>query len=628
MSTNNRQPSPPARGLRLVKWLLGAVVLAALAVGVWVALRAPTVVPTPEPELPTIEARFTDVTDRAGIRFRHTNGAAGQKFLPETMGSGVAVLDFDRDGKPDLFFVNSRPWPGADQTGGSVMQALYRNRGNGTFEDVTVAFGLDVECYGMGVAVADFDNDGWPDIFITAVGGNRLFRNVEGKRFEDVTVRTGLSSTTWTNEPAASFARRTEPMSFPSSAVWLDYDGDGRLDLFVCNYLTWSPARDLGVAAVLPGGVRAYVPPQQFTGAQCQLFRNVDGTRFEDVSATAGVLVSDSGEPGAAPRPVGKALGVVVCDPDGDGWPDIVVANDTVRNFFFHNRPGPNGGRVFQETGLFSGIAYADGRPRGGMGIDAGEILPNTLGVVIANFTHEPDSLFLLRGASPILFTDVAGEFGLASLSTRSMKFGAALFDFDRDGRLDLFTANGHLEPDIELTHTGQTHAQAGQLFWNTGFPGKRFVEAMGPDGLSTFPRMVGRGCAYLDYDGDGKLDLVVTENNGRARLFRNETPDGNTWGCFVLSGEKRQTNRDGIGAEVTVHAGGLVQRRYVTAAHGYLSQCEPSAYFGLGQATTIDRVTVRWPGRNGHTQEWQNIPTGTTYRLMEGAPQPIPIGR
>jgi hypothetical protein len=621
LPNNHNSPARTSRS-RLRKWLLGAAVLIVIAVGVWLVLHR-----TPGPvENPRVDARWADVTEHAGIRFRHISGATGRKLLPETMGSGVAVIDFDRDGKPDLFFINSRPWPG-DPTTGRATPALYRNRGDGTFEDVTAACGLDVELYGMGVAVADFDNDGWPDIFITAVGGNRLFRNVNGKRFEDVTGRAGLGGSKWPNESTADFTHHADPISFPSSAAWLDYDGDGRLDLFVCYYVTWSPAHDLGVTALLPGGARAYVPPQQFTGAQCQLFRNVDGTHFEDVSATAGVLVTEQGESGGAARPVGKALGVIVCDVDGDGWPDIIVANDTVRNFFFHNQPGPNGGRVFKESGLFAGIAYADGRPRGGMGIDAGDIAPNTLAVVIANFTHEPNSLFRREKTNPILFLDVAAEAGLADPSRRAMKFGAVFFDFDRDGRLDLFTANGHLEPDIGIAQPGQTHAQVGQLFWNTGQRTETFVPVVGPDGRDPFPPMVGRGCAYLDYDGDGKLDLVVTENNGRARLFRNETPNENTWVRFVLTGDGRRTNRDAIGAEVTIRAGGAEQRWYLTPTHGYLSQSDPSAYFGLGQARTVEKVTVRWPGRDGKTQEWQNLSAGATYHLTQGSPEAVRLG-
>jgi hypothetical protein len=567
--------------LRDWKWQLAAF-LVAVAVGVWFATR-----PTPHPV--DSEIGFVDATDAAGIRFTHVSGRSPKKLLPETMGSGVAVIDFDRDGLPDLFFVNSREW---EDVPNAPTHALYRNKGDGTFEDVTKAVGLDVVMFGLGVAVGDFDNDGYPDLFVTAVGGNHLFRNVGGKRFADVSATAGFNPT---------------PNSFPSSAVFLDYDNDGRLDLFVCNYLTWSPEADTAVPATLPGGVRAYVPPQQFPPVDCDLWRNIDGTRFERV----GVHVPEHFGSGG-----GKSLGVVVCDPDGDGWPDIAVANDTTRNFLFHNNVSPVGTRHFIESALFAGIAYADGRPRGGMGIDAAEILPGTTAVLIANFTNEPNSLFQLQGKNPIRFGDVATEVGLAGVSRHAMKFGAMFFDADRDGRPDLFTANGHLEPDIKLALPGQTYPQAAQLFRNTGKPNALFAEVGNP-----FPPMVGRGCAYLDYDGDGKLDIVVTENGGRARLFRNTTNDEHHFIRFVLTGNGKTTNRDAIGAEVTVWAGDLVQRRSVTGAHGYLSSSDLAPFFGLGTATSADRVTVRWPG-SGTTQEWRNLAAGGTHHLTEGEPE------
>ncbi|MBY0514199.1 MAG: CRTAC1 family protein [Gemmataceae bacterium] len=554
--------------------------------------------------------RFTDVTAAAGLHFRHVNGATGRKLLPETMGSGVAVLDYDGDGRPDLFFVNGRAWPGEQGTGAT--QALYRNRGDGTFEDVTAAAGLAVALYGMGVAVGDVDNDGRSDLFVTAVGGNRLFRNVDGKRFEDVTAAAGLGPDQWPATSAEEFYRRSEPLSFPSSAAFLDYDGDGRLDLFVCEYVTWSPAHDLGVKAVLPGGKRAYVPPQQFTGAHCRLFRNVDGKRFEDVSAAAGVQVTDAG------GPVGKALGVVVCDPDGDGWPDLVVANDTVRNFYFRNVPDPAGGRRFEEVGTAAGVAYADGRPHGGMGIDAGEVHPGVFAVLIANFSDEPNSLFRLDRANPVRFHDAAPATGLAGASRSPMKFGALFLDYDLDGRLDLFTCNGHLEPDIAAARPGETYPQPAQLFHNTGEYDRLFVP-VSPE--PAFPPIVGRGCAYLDYDGDGDLDLVTTENNGPARLLRNDSAAGSHFVRLRVVGDGVRVNRDAIGAVVTVEAGGAAQTRYVSPTRGYLSQSEVILTVGLGPATRVDRVTVRWPGPGGRVQVWENLTADATYRLAGAGP-------
>ena len=596
--------------------ILGTVGLALLAYRLMTPPEQPVVVP-PDDRLFTPPIRFTDATASSGIAFRHVSGATGRKLLPETMGAGVAVLDFDGDGRPDVFLVNSRAWPGQAAPGGKAVQGLFRNRGDGTFENVTAAYGLDVELYGLGVAVGDIDNDGRPDLFVTAVGGNRLFRNVGGKAFEDITIPSGVGrKSEWPAGGFDDFLKRTDPLSFPSSAAFLDYDGDGKLDLFVCNYLTWSPAHDLGVKAILPGGGRAYVPPQQFTGAQCELYRNIDGKRFENVSATAGIHFTEPVGSDPTPRAVGKALGVVVCDPDGDGWPDLIVANDTVRNFFFHNVAG-TGGRRFEETGLVTGLATSDGRPRGCMGIDAGECLPNDYAVVVANFTNEANYLFRRLGTSPLRFADVAAEVGLAGASRYPMKFGAFFCDLDRDGRLDLFSCNGHLEPDIATAQPGQSYPQPAQVFWNTGDP-KHLFAAVFADDEGPLPALVGRGCAYLDFDGDGDLDVIVTENNGHARLFRNDTTTANRSVRFHLTGTGPATNRDAIGAEVTIEVGGQTRRWYVSPTRGYLSQSERTATFGVGTAEKIDRVGVKWPG-GGKMQEWRDLKPGQTYSLVEG---------
>ena len=591
---------------RLLVFILGLLLVASALAALWFARR-----PVPRPPFPV---RFVDVTDEAGIRFRHFNGAAGKKLLPETMGSGVAVIDYDRDGRPDLFFVNSRPWPGqpAPPTGRPTA-ALYRNRGDGKFEDVTAALGLDVELFGMGVTAADYDNDGWPDIFITAVGGNRLFRNVSGKHFEDVTAQAGVGGPSrWPTVSTEEFLQQSDPITFPSSAAWLDYDGDGRLDLFVCYYLTWSPAADLAVQAVLPNGARAYVPPTQFHPTQCALYRNLDGQRFADVTGSSGVKITENGEP------IGKALGVSVCDPDGDGWPDVMVACDTTRNLFFHNVAAGNG-RRFEEIGLAANVAYAEGRPRGGMGIDSGDILPRGLAVVVANFSNEPDTLLHLRNADPIRFVDIAVSTGLAGLSRAPMKFGALFADFDLDGRPDLFTANGHLEPDIAAAQGGHSYAQPAQLFWNTGEPTRLWdLATANKCGEDLFMPLVGRGCAYLDFDGDGDLDLVVTANGGRGRLFRNDNSTGRNWIAFALVGNGTTTNRDAIGAEITIEAGDSIHRAYLGTARGYLSQSDQVVTFGLGPVKNVRKVTVRWPGREGKTQTWENLAGGQQHALKQ----------
>jgi hypothetical protein len=573
--------------------------------------------------------RFTDVTAAAGIRFRHFNGATGKKLLPETMGSGVAAFDFDGDGLQDLLFVDGCAWPGSPVPLSAPHLVLYRNRGDGTFEDVTALVELDVSVYGMGVAVGDIDNDGFPDLFITGVGGNHLYRNVPGKsggrRFLDVTAEAGVGGAGgWPRRiNSTEFLAWNKAVDFASSATFLDYDGDGRLDLFVCYYVNWSPAYDLAIDASLTGIGRAYVPPTQFEGALCKLYRNVDGVHFSDVSAEAGVEVveREGTDSQTRLRPVGKALGVVLCDPDDDGWPDIAVANDSVRNFFFHNVPGPNGSRRFVEEGLSTNVAYAEGRARGAMGIDYGEYRPGKHALVIGNFSNEPNTFLTLDNPARLLFSDAALATGLAGPSRQPLKFGAFFFDYDNDGRLDLLTCNGHLEPEIAHVQAGQTYAQAVQLFWNTGDNQRSFepvTEAKsGPD---LFRAQVGRGCAFLDFNGDGKLDVILTANNGPARLLRNDGDLKHHWIRFTLKGDGVHSNVSAIGAQITVETRGQTLRRQVTGARGYLSQSELPVTVGLGGATKIDKVTVRWPGKNAREpQVWTDLEADKSYELKQG---------
>lgn len=614
---------------------LALLLAAGLAVGGFFAFRhfrKPTVEAAPlapgkpserqKREVPAVT--FTDVTAASGVRFTHLNGHSGHKLLPETMGGGVAVLDYDGDGRQDILFVNGDFWPGHTGREAPPAIALYRNLGNFKFEDVTAAAGLNVELYGMGVAVGDYDNDGRPDVFVSCVGKHRLFRNVDGKKFEDVTdaARVGGSGVL-PNVPKDEFANWKPPIPFGSSATFLDYDGDGRLDLFVCHYATWSPGVDRSIVSSIEGGKRTFVQPRDFDGAQCALYRNVDGKSFEDVSAAAGVVVTEKEGTSATARarPVAKSLGVIACDADGDGWPDLIVANDTVRNFFFHNVAGEGGKRVFVEKGYPIGAAYADeGRPRGGMGIDWAEFAPGRFAAVVANFANEPVTL-LEKDRTRLAFSDAALSTGLGGPSRAALKFGAIFFDYDNDGRPDLLLNNGHIEPEIASIQASQTHAQPALLFWNTGDPECYFEPVPAARaGADLFKPLVGRGCAYADLDGDGDLDVVLVANGGPARVLRNDAPTTNRSVRLDLRGDGVKSNRSAIGAQVTVEAAGVTHTRYVAGARGYLSQPELVLTVGVGAAAKADKVTVRWPGANGGTETWTNLDAGRTHVLIQGA--------
>ncbi|MFO0844877.1 MAG: CRTAC1 family protein [Gemmataceae bacterium] len=539
---------------------------------------------------------FQDVTRTSGIRFVHFSGATPRKLLPETMGSGVAVIDFDGDGRQDLLFVNSCPWPGQSGPPSPPTLALYRNLGGGRFSDVTREAGLDVTVFGMGATVGDYDNDGWPDVFVTAVGGNRLFRNEGGRRLRDVTAGANVGGPGgWPDGFRGDFFAWPRPLGWSTSAAWLDYDGDGWLDLFVCNYVTWSPAHDADQGFRLAGGERAYGPPRAFAGTRCLLYRNRRDGTFEDVSRKAGVEVTQRGEA------VGKSLGVVVRDVDEDGWPDVFVANDTERNFFFHNvADGSGGERRFREVGEATGVAFADRHARGAMGIDWGAgAAGGKNALLVGNFADEPNTFLVQQRARDLVLTDLAPSEGVAGPSRPFLKFGLFFFDYDLDGRLDFLTSNGHLEPDIARAHPDQKYAQPVQLFWNGGPRAPRFgLVPASAAGRDLIQPLVGRGCAHLDFDGDGALDVVLTANGGAARLLRNVNRTGHHWLRLRLEGDGKRSNRSAIGARIVIETGGQEQRREVTSARGYLSQSEPVVTFGLGREAKVDRVTIHWPGR------------------------------
>ena len=509
-------------------------------------------------------AKFTDITREAGITFTHHNGAYGEKLLPETMGGGVAFFDYDNEGRQDLLFVNSSDWPWHATAGSPPpTMALYHNDGHGHFTDVTAGSGLDVSFYGMGVAIGDYDNDGLDDVFITAVGGNHLFHNDGHGKFHEVTAEAGVGGST---------------NDWGTGAAFLDYDNDGKLDLFVGNYIQWSRQIDAEVGYKIDGRTRAYGQPMNFEGAFARLYHNDGHGHFTDVSAQSGLQAKNP----ATGVPAAKTLGVAPVDIDGDGWIDLVLANDTVPNLVFMNQR--NG--TFKEIGAQSGVAFDSyGNTRGAMGIDTAFYGDDgKLGIAIGNFANEMTALYVQQN-SPTNFSDEAITEGIGPDSRRFLKFGLLFFDYDLDGRLDLLTANGHLEPEISKIQQSQTYAQPAQLFWNAGPQSGGCFVAVPPDkaGAGLFKPIVGRGAAFADIDGDGDLDLVLTQVGGPPLLLRNDQDLHHHWIRLKLVGTK--SNRDAIGAWIKVSVGGRVLRRQVMPTRGYLSQSELPVTIGLGDA-------------------------------------------
>ncbi len=522
------------------------------------------------------EARFTDVRATAGVDFAHRNGAAGEKLLPETMGGGCGFFDFDGDGDQDLLFVNSAPDPRT-----KTILALYRNDGHGKFDDVTGTSGLTATFFGMGVSVGDYDNDGRDDVFVTGVGENRLFHNLGEGKFQDVTAQTGIMN---------------DPERWSTSAAWVDIDNDGDLDLFVCNYVRWSRELDLKVNHQMPGIGRAYGRPMNFSGSFPSLYRNEGNGRFTEISLAAGIRISNK----ATGLPLAKSLGVAPVDLDGDGWIDLIVANDTVQNFVFHNER--NG--TFKEIGATSGLAFdAFGGTRGAMGIDTGRFQDeNTLGVSIGNFANEMTALYVAQ-RDPLLFSDEALHEGVGSASRTNLTFGVFFFDYDLDGWLDLLTVNGHIEPRIAEVQREQTYAQSAQLFWNGRGAGTQngFIQVPREKcGADLLQPIVGRGSAYGDIDGDGDLDVVITQLNGAPLLLRNEQNLHRHWVRLKLLGTR--DNRDAIGAWARLRAGNRTFTQQVMPTRGYMSQSELPLTFGLGKIDQIDGLEIVWP--NGTKQQ------------------------
>ena len=535
---------------------------------------------------PTI--RFTDVTTLAGIAFTHVAGATGDKWYPETIGAGVAFLDYDGDGWPDILLINGTYWP--QQRDNAVGRAgptlrLYRNRGDGTFEDVTQHAGLAIPLYGMGLAAADYDNDGDTDVVVTGYGRNLFFINNGDGTFTEAAQRVGLLEGQW-----------------GSGAAFFDYDRDGLLDLVISNYIEWAPELEQGLDCTYGTPAKDYCPVRYFKGQGLTLYHNRGDGTFEDVTRRAGVASVGA-----------RAFAPSILDFNEDGWPDILVASDGTPSLLWRNR----GDGTFEEVGMQSGLVLDEGGAAyAGMGIDATDPTNDgQLCIAIGNFVGEPTTLHcrVRQGDSyhPELYAEVSSWAGIGRATLRSVTFGLFFFDADLDGFADLFMVNGHVVDETRLRHVPR--AQPPQLFRNLGTG--RFEEIVPPAGSGLDQLLVGRGAAYADYDGDGDLDILVSQNQGPALLLRNDTPRQAHYLRVHLRGT--QSNRDGIGAEVRLYAGAQVLRQTVCTGRSYYSQNELPLTFGLGQATRVARVEIIWP--SGTVDVYRDVAGDTTLHAVEG---------
>jgi enediyne biosynthesis protein E4 len=524
---------------------------------------------------------FRDITQKAGIHFVHNNAAFGKKYLPETMGPGVAFIDYDNDGWQDIFLVNGTDWPGRSSKHSTPK--LYHNNHDGTFTDVTHKAGLDVELFGMGVAVGDYDNDGFDDLFITTMGQSRLFHNNGNGTFTDVTQKAGL----------------TGPKEFSTGAAWVDYDKDGKLDLVVANYVQWSLEGDL--YCTLDGKSKSYCTPESYKGTAVRLWHNRGDGTFEDATKKAGLS-----------EPTSKTLGIAILDYDNDGWPDLLFSNDTQPNKLYRN----NGNGTFTEKAVVAGIAFSeDGVARAGMGVDAADYdRSGAASILITNFANQMLSLYHNEGKG--LFVDEAprSEIGRATLLT--LGFGCFFFDYDLDGWPDIFIANGHIDGDIQRVQPNVKYAMPPHLFRNVGKG--NFQEVTKTLGAAFNTPRVGRGAAYGDINNDGRLDLLLSTNGGPAYLFQNDAAPrspANKSLRIKLVGTK--SNRDGIGTVVKVTTSAGTVSQMMRSGSSYLSASELMLTYGVGQLNQADTVEIRWP--SGQVDKLSAVASGQTVTLTEG---------
>lgn len=523
------------------------------------------------------QIKFRDVTAQAGIHFVHNNGAFGKKYLPETMGPGCAFIDFDNDGWPDILLMNSEDWPGHKRVVSTPK--LYRNNHDGTFSDVTRKAGLAVSMFGLGVAVGDYDNDGYDDLFLSALGQSHLFHNNGNGTFNEVTKAAGL----W------------GPNEFSTGAAWVDYDRDGKLDLVVANYVQWSLPGDL--YCTLDGAHKSYCTPESYKGSSARLWHNLGNGKFEDVTQKAMFY-----------EPTSKSLGIAILDYNADGWPDILLANDTQPNkLYLNKRDG-----TFEERGVSAGIAFSeDGVARAGMGVDAADYdRSGRPSLIITNFANQMISLYHNEGNG--LFVDEAPRSDVGRATLVTLGFGCFFFDYDNDGWPDIFVADGHIENEIERVQKRVSYAEPPHLFRNLG--AGKFQEVTESMGSAFAAPKVARGAAYADIDNDGSLDLLTTTNGGRPHLFRNE---GSTNHSLRVKLVGTKSNRDGIGSVVRVTSGKDQQWQMLRSGSSYLSQSELALTFGLGKESKADSLEVQWP--SGQVDKLSNISAGQTVTIQEG---------
>lgn len=519
---------------------------------------------------------YVNITKQAGINFVHNNGAFGAKYLPESMGSGCAFLDYNNDGYQDMFLVNFKDWP--DHKTKPSYPALYKNNGDGTFTDVTASSGLASELYGFGVSAADYDNDGNIDIFVSCLDQDRLYHNNGNGTFTDVSDKSGIKDD-----------------EFGTSSTWFDYDKDGLLDLYVCNYVKWTKETDL--FCTLDGVNKSYCTPESYPGTSPHLYHNEGNGKFSDVTKKAGLYDASS-----------KALGVVAFDYDMDGWPDLFVANDTQPNKLYRN----NKDGTFSDKAVMSGVAFSEaGVARAGMGVDAADFTNSGYpGIIVGNFSNEMIGLYHNEGTG--LFIDEAPATAVGQDSILTLTFGAFFFDFDLDGKTDIFAANGHVHDDISKVQQTVTYAQSPHLFHNLG--NHRFELVTKRVGNSLQQAIVARGAAYGDIDNDGDPDILISTNGGAAVLFRNEGT-ANNYLKLKLVGTK--SNRDAIGARVIVHLSDKNKEwQQVKSGMSYCSQSELPLTFGLGKIRSVPKIEIFWP--SGKTQVLQNVSSNKILTIRE----------